>query len=109
VPEPVRTFLLQTSILERMTASLCEAVTESPGAQVTLDSLVDENLFIVALDSQHTWYRYHALFADLLLKRLQTTQGDLILDLHRRACRWYRENGQIIMPLQVRTLSRQQV
>ena len=95
LPESVRTFLLQTSILERLTSTLCEAVTECPGAQDMLDFLMDENLFIVALDSQNIWYRYHALFADLLCKRLQTTQGDLILDLHHRASRWHRENGQI--------------
>ena len=75
LPEPVRTFLLQTSILERLSAPLCEAVTGQAGAQAMLEQLMDANLFILPLDNQHAWYRYHVLFADLLRKRLQDAAG----------------------------------
>jgi LuxR family maltose regulon positive regulatory protein len=95
LPEALRTFLLQTSILERFTAPLCEAVTGQSGAQATLEQLTDANLFIIPLDSQQTWFRYHTLFADLLRKRLQDGMGDAVRELHRRASRWYRENRQI--------------
>ena len=95
LPGPVRDFLLQTSVLERLSADLCQAVTQNTEAQTTLEYLVDSNLFIVPLDSQHTWYRYHALFADLLRKRLHSSGTFSIKELHRRASLWYRDNGQI--------------
>ncbi len=91
--EPLRTFLLQTSILERLTAPLCEAVTGRLGAQATLDQLVDANLFIVPLDNQRAWYRYHVLFADLLRKRLQEGPVEQVSELHLRASRWLEANG----------------
>ncbi len=93
--EPMRSFLLQTSILEQLTASLCEAVTGQPGAQAILDHLVESNLFIIPMDSQHQWYRYHALFADLLRKRLRSSRAEVINELHSRSSRWYEENAQI--------------
>lgn len=93
--EPLRSFLLQTSILEQLTASLCEAVTDQPGAQTILEQLVESNLFIIPMDSQHQWYRYHALFADLLRKRLCSFQSDIINGLHSRASHWYENNDQI--------------
>jgi len=92
LPETVRTFLLHTSILQRLTAPLCEAVTGQPGAQEMLHILLDANLFILPLDERHAWYRYHRLFADLLRKRLQEEQGDGVADLHRRASRWFAAN-----------------
>jgi LuxR family maltose regulon positive regulatory protein len=70
LPEHICSFMLQTSLLERLSAPLCEAVTGQSDAQVTLEQLIDANLFIVPLDSQHAWYRYHTLFTDLLRKRL---------------------------------------
>jgi LuxR family maltose regulon positive regulatory protein len=91
--EPLRAFLLQTSILERLSAPLCEAVTGQAGAQATLERLVDANLFIVPLDSPGTWFRYHGLFADLLRKRLQEGSGELVGELHQRASLWFEENG----------------
>jgi len=91
LPEPVVEFLLQTSILDRLTATLCEAVTEQPQAQKTLDWLSEANLFLIPLDYQQEWYRYHMLFADLLRKRLHLTQGGMIDTLHRRASLWYEE------------------
>lgn len=93
--EPLRTFLLQTSILERLSAPLCEAVTGQPGAQAMLDGLVEANLFILPLDNQRGWYRYHVLFADLLRKRLHEGTGEQAGELHVRASRWLEVNGSI--------------
>ena len=95
LPSPLRTFLLQTSILERLSAPLCEAVTGRTGAQRSLDQLVDANLFIVPLDGSRTWFRYHVLFADLLRKRLQEPPGEQIFALHLHASRWFEENDSI--------------
>lgn len=91
--EAVVAFLLQTSILDRLTTPLCEAVTGQTGAQAMLESLREANLFLIPLDRQQTWYRYHTLFADLLRKRLFTSQRAQVETLHRRASRWYQENG----------------
>lgn len=98
--EPIRTFLLQTSILERLSAPLCEAVSGQAGLQATLEQLMEANLFIVALDSQHTWYRYHVLFADLLRKRLQEAGEAKVRELHRRASRWFEENGPVDLAIE---------
>ncbi len=95
-PDAVKTFLLQTSILDRLSAPLCEAVTGAAGAQEILASLKENNLFLVPLDQQGTWYRYHALFADLLRSRLRQSLGDRVEVLHLRASRWCQENGQTI-------------
>ena len=92
-PDAVLSFLLQTSILERLTAPLCEAVTLQPHAQATLDYLMEANLFLVPLDQKGAWYRYHTLFSDLLRKRLVTAHGEQVGELHRRASRWCQENG----------------
>ena len=98
----IQTFLLRTSILERMSGSLCDAVLldSSPSGQETLEYLEHTNLFIVPLDNERRWYRYHHLFAELLRQRLQSTtassMGDarnLVAELHRRASVWYEENG----------------
>jgi len=66
----VQSFLLQTSILERLNASLCEAVTEHEDGQAVLDALRRLNLFVIPLDDEGQWFRYHRLFADLLQARL---------------------------------------
>ncbi len=102
-PESVQTFLLQTAILDRLTGSLCDAVTGqgngsaelTPGGQEMLEQLDAANLFIVPLDDERQWYRYHHLFADLLRKRLSTTQPDLLSALHRQASEWYEKSGLI--------------
>ncbi len=96
-PDSIRSFLLQTSILERLSAPLCEAVTGEPDAQQILDTLREKNLFLVPLDHEKTWYRYHALFADLLRNRLQQSQAAKVDEYHLRASRWYAENG-LFMP-----------
>src|SRR5579883_3339740 len=92
-PEDVQTFLLQTSILGRMCAPLCDALTGRSDGQAMLERLEQANLFLVALDDESRWYRYYHLFADLLRYRLRQQYSDLIPDLHRRAARWLEVDG----------------
>jgi len=94
-PETVRQFLLKTSILERLTGSLCDALTGSDDGQITLEQLAQSNLFMIPLDDEHRWYRYHHLFTDLLLHRLQTIQPESIPQLHRQAASWLEANHMI--------------
>jgi LuxR family maltose regulon positive regulatory protein len=89
----VQRFLLETSILDRFTAPLCDAVTGRNDGHKTLLALEQANLFIVPLDESRQWYRYHRLFADLLRHRLETESPDDTARLHKRACRWYADNG----------------
>lgn len=92
-PEGERRFLLQTSILERLCGDLCDAVTgQRHGAQV-LQRLERGNVFVVALDDQRRWYRYHHLFADVLRVRLQAEFPDQVAGLHRRASDWLATAG----------------
>jgi LuxR family maltose regulon positive regulatory protein len=88
-PDPVQRFLLETSILERLTAPLCDAVTGRDDGQALLASLDKANLFLVPLDDERRWYRYHRLFSDLLRARLQQATPDKWPELHRRAAGWY--------------------
>jgi len=92
-PEDVQAFLLQTSILDRMNGSLCDAVTGQTGGRALLESLDRDNLFLVPLDDRRQWYRYHHLFADVLQARLLDEQPDRVADLHRRAGDWYAQHG----------------
>ena len=92
-PEHLRNFLLQTSILERLSGSLCDAVTDQKNSRQMLDTLEKANLFVIPLDDERCWYRYHHLFADLLQQRLRTQQGDRVPELHRRASQWFARNG----------------
>jgi LuxR family maltose regulon positive regulatory protein len=94
-PEHIQSFLLQTSILDGLCGPLCDAVTGQRDGQQTLEQLERANLFIVPLDSQRRWYRYHHLFADLLRSRLEQTMDDLVPTLHHRASEWYEESGLI--------------
>jgi len=94
-PEGTLNFLLQTSILERLYGPLCDAVTGQSGGQVALMELEHANLFVLPLDDEGKWYRYHHLFAEVLRARLQQSQPDLIQDLHRRASEWYKQNGNL--------------
>ncbi|MBN9390932.1 MAG: helix-turn-helix transcriptional regulator [Chloroflexi bacterium] len=91
--EDGRNFLLQTSILNRLNASLCEAVTGQAQGQVRLEALERGNFFIVPLDDKRQWYRYHHLFADVLYAYLKTEQPEKVSTLHRRASEWYEHNG----------------
>jgi LuxR family maltose regulon positive regulatory protein len=93
-PDRVRTFLLRTCLLERLSGPLCDAVTGERGGRATLEALDRANLFVVPLDDNRTWYRYHHLFADMLRTRLLDERADEINDLHRRASLWYDRDGQ---------------
>ena len=87
--EIVQSFLLQTSILDQLTGSLCDALTGQEHGQAILEMLERANLFIIPLDNERCWYRYHHLFADLLHQRLHQTQPDHDEILHNRASAWY--------------------
>ncbi|MBN1580889.1 MAG: AAA family ATPase [Anaerolineae bacterium] len=91
--EPVHRFLLHTSILDRLTGSLCDAVTGQRQGRQMLEQLRQANLFVVPQDGERQWYRYHRLFADLLRRRLDQAWPDLVSELHRRAGDWYERNG----------------
>jgi len=90
----IQSFLLRTSILDRLCSPLCEAVVLDPAVsgQETLESLERANLFIIPLDNERRWYRYHHLFADLLQQRLQQSAFD-VTALHTRASQWYEDHG----------------
>ncbi len=90
-PPQVRDFLLQTSILDRLSGSLCEAVTGNSDSQQMLEHLDRANLFLVALDGTRRWYRYHHLFAEVLRTHLLDVRPEEVADLHRRASQWYDE------------------
>jgi len=94
-PEHVRAFLLQTSILERLSGPLCDAVTGDSDGQSMLEALERANLFVVPLDEQRRWWRFHHLFADLLRVRLVQTHPELVPELHRRAAEWCEPHGLI--------------
>ena len=103
-PDAVQKFLLRTSILDRLCAPLCDAVLwegppdggreeRSSRSQVMLEQLERSNLFLVSLDAERQWYRYHHLFADLLRVRLRATAPGLLPELHARASAWYEQQG----------------
>jgi len=98
-PPEIQRFLLRTSILSYLTAALCdELVDEAPALEISrsqamLSYLERENLFIVPLDEERHWYRYHPLFAEALAARLAEAGGDLVADLQRRAAAWYEAQG----------------
>ncbi|MBK9715138.1 MAG: helix-turn-helix transcriptional regulator [Kouleothrix sp.] len=92
-PERVRSFLLQTAILDRLNGSLCDAVTGQARGQAQLEALERGNFFVVPLDDRRHWYRYHHLFADVLRAHLMAEQPDLLATLHRRASAWYEQHG----------------
>ena len=94
-PQETRDFLLQTSILSRLSAPLCDAVTAQPNSQTILENLEGANLFILPLDNERRWYRYHHLFADLLAHRLKQTYRKEVPELHRRASIWHKSEGYI--------------
>lgn len=91
--ERVRGFLLKTSILERLSGPLCDAVTGQERSSALLEALERGNLFVVPLDDRRRWFRYHHLFADVLRARMMEEQPDSAPTLHRRASEWYERNG----------------
>ena len=93
-PDHIKTFLLKTALLERLNASLCNAVTGQSDGQAILEHLERANMFTIALDQERGWYRYHHLFRDVLRHELQRTLPEVVRDLHRRAAVWYIDAGQ---------------
>jgi LuxR family maltose regulon positive regulatory protein len=89
-PDAVRTFMLQTSILDRLSGRLCDAVAETTGSSDMLKAIERANLFLVPLDGRRRWYRYHHLFRSLLLHELGRAEPEVVTALHRRASAWYR-------------------
>lgn len=94
-PPHVRTFLLQTSILDRLCGELCTAVTHQEASDDLLETLDRGNLFVIPLDDRRHWYRYHHLFADVLQAHAEKEQPVALADLHRRASRWYEAHDQL--------------
>src|SRR5438874_6702755 len=95
-PEPVRSFLLQTAILDRLHGPLCDAVTGQEEGNARLEALERGNFFVVPLDDKRHWYRYHHLFADVLSAHLMAEQPDQVATLHRRASKWYEQHGSTV-------------
>ena len=94
--DEIKEFLLQTSILEQMSAPLCNAVLNRFDSQLILETLEKNNMFVIPLDTERTWYRYHHLFADLLKQRLHLREKKAITELHNKASDWFNNNS---MPL----------
>jgi LuxR family maltose regulon positive regulatory protein len=92
-PEPLRDFMLRTSILDRMSPALCDAVTDDDGAALMLGDLERSNLFVVPLDDDGEWFRYHLLFRDMLRAEAARIIGPELPTLHRRASRWHAGHG----------------
>jgi LuxR family maltose regulon positive regulatory protein len=90
---PVRQFLARTSILDRMTAPLCDALTGRQDSRQLIETLERSNLFVFCLDEQRTWYRYHHLFAEFLRQRLKADHSGEVAGLHDRASEWFERNG----------------
>jgi LuxR family transcriptional regulator, maltose regulon positive regulatory protein len=95
-PQNVQMFLLSTCILEKLTASLCDAVMQQDSSQQMLEWLEQVNLFVVSLDSRRHWYRYHTLFAEALRYQLEQMHADLVPILHHHASLWYAQHGYTI-------------
>ncbi|MFC1959122.1 LuxR C-terminal-related transcriptional regulator [Chloroflexota bacterium] len=94
-PADIQTFLLQTAVLDRLTGPLCEALTGTAQGHIMLQTLEQANLFIIPLDEERRWYRYHHLFADLLRQRLHQMHPDWVAGLHQSASIWYEQQGYI--------------
>lgn len=94
-PPERRRFLLRTSVLERLSGALCDAVLQTTDSAVTLTDIEQENLFLVPLDASRRWYRYHHLFGELLRTELHRSEPDRIAGLHGRAADWFKTEGLI--------------
>jgi LuxR family maltose regulon positive regulatory protein len=94
-PPLMRSFLLHTSVLGRLSGALCDAVLQTSGSASILEKIERENLFAVPLDMSRRWYRYHHLFGELLRAELRRSEPDLVAGLHRRAAAWFEAEGLI--------------
>jgi LuxR family maltose regulon positive regulatory protein len=92
-PDEVRNFLLDTSVLDQLTGGLCDALTGRSDGRAMLDTLERQNLFVIPLDDERRWYRYHHLFADALRARLAARDADRVDELHAAASRWLAQHG----------------
>jgi LuxR family maltose regulon positive regulatory protein len=92
-PEPVRRLLLRTSMLERVNGGLADLLTGRTGSETILHELVEANAFVMPIDAQRSWFRYHHLFADLLQLELRRSAPSELPALHRSAAEWYAEHG----------------
>ncbi len=93
LPEDTRNFLLETAILDQLTGPLCDAVTDASGGKETLETLERENIFVIPLDDQRAWYRYHHLFGEVLRVRAQELAPADTKERHRRAAVWFDQNN----------------
>jgi LuxR family maltose regulon positive regulatory protein len=91
----IETFLLKTSVLDRLSSSLCDFVTERTDSQKILEWLEANNLFVISLDEDRTWFRYHHLFADVLHNHLRCSDPRLIQKIHQRASAWFEDHGYV--------------
>lgn len=94
-PPHLRSFLLRTSVLGRLSGALCDATLQTSDSASILQKIERENLFVVPLDMSRQWYRYHQLFGELLRTELRRTEPDLVPNLHRRAAAWFEAEGLI--------------
>ena len=97
--DEIKDFLLQTSILEQMSAPLCNAILNRNDSQLILEALERNNMFVIPLDTERTWYRYHHLFAELLKQRLQLRYKEVIIELHNKACNWFVHNKMFVFAI----------
>lgn len=95
-PDDVRGMLLRTSVVDRVNGELADLLAGRPGSEQMLLELEDANAFVVSLDAQRTWFRYHQLLADFLRLELRRTLADEVADLHRRAARWFADRGEVV-------------
>lgn len=98
--DDIREFLIQTSVLEQMSAPLCNRVLNRNDSRLILETLDKNNMFIVPLDEERHWYRYHHLFADLLKQRLHQKDQKLIIDIHNKACDWFEHNNMVELAIE---------
>lgn len=97
--ESLRSFLVRSSILTRLSGPLCDHVFETEGSAETLSRLKDANLLIVPMDRTRTWYRYHSLLRDLLSSELERRQPEHIASLHSRAAAWFEDHGDVVLAI----------
>ncbi len=95
-PDDIKDLLLRTSLLDRVNGELADLLTGRPGSERILLALEDANAFVVSLDPERTWFRYHHLFADLLRLELRRTLPAEVPTLHRRAAEWFAQHGQVV-------------
>src|SRR3954447_13189415 len=95
-PGDVQSMLLRTSLVDRVNGELADLLADRAGSEQMLLALEDANAFVVSLDAQRTWFRYHQLLADFLRLELRRTAGDEVRALHRRAARWLADHGDAV-------------